>query len=606
VTKIINKIKEMGGLDLRSIALFRMAVAVCLIGDFWMRASDLVAHYTDSGVLTRSFFLEGYLNDWNFSLHFLSGRWQIQAILFGLSFVFALMLLVGYRTRLAVFFSWLLLVSVQIRNPLVLQGGDVLFRMVLFWSLFLPLGACYSVDSAMASNQPSEKKLTFSMATVAFILQVAFMYWFTAANKLSGESKAYWWDEGTAASIALGADQFARPFGHYLVGFPEVLKLITYSTILLQIFGPFLFFMPFRTALFRFLGVLAFLAFHMSIALCMLIGPFTWISCISLFPMLPGLFWDRMESLAGFGRRKSLVVYYDKECDVCLKMTKLLRVFCFLPKESIRSVSEEASRISTEGHSEKSWSVVDASGVAWRKFDAVIVLLKHSVLFYPIALLFSCAPLRKVGEFICSIAGRHHSFVSKAASNVSIRPVKTQLSLFGNVAAAVVLIYVLSWNLGGLNPKLGVPAKWQGVGYALGLDQIWSMFAPPGTDDGWYVIPGKLRDGTEVDLFKAGAPVEFSKPKYIYRTYKNPRWNKYLYNIRTKFFLTAGEYYARYLCTDWNAHHPPDQWLDELKILFLRSAKTPLMTPVVRKSLIWRYYCFEVPNPLPPLDPEYT
>jgi hypothetical protein len=35
----------------------------------------------------------------------------------------------------------LLLVSLQARNPVVVAGGDVLFRWTLFWGLFFPLGA---------------------------------------------------------------------------------------------------------------------------------------------------------------------------------------------------------------------------------------------------------------------------------------------------------------------------------------------------------------------------------------------------------------------------------------------------------------------------------
>ena len=32
------------------------------------------------------------------------------------------------------------------RNPIILHGGDIVLRMMLFWSLFLPLGARWSAD----------------------------------------------------------------------------------------------------------------------------------------------------------------------------------------------------------------------------------------------------------------------------------------------------------------------------------------------------------------------------------------------------------------------------------------------------------------------------
>ena len=60
------------------------------------------------------------------------------ALLFLVAAAGAGALLLSYRTRLATLLSWVLLVSVQNRNPLLGQGGDDLLRMLLFWGLFLP------------------------------------------------------------------------------------------------------------------------------------------------------------------------------------------------------------------------------------------------------------------------------------------------------------------------------------------------------------------------------------------------------------------------------------------------------------------------------------
>ena len=48
----------------------------------------------------------------------------------------ALALLVGYRTRIATIFSWVLLISLQARNVFITQGGDALTVVLLFWGLF--------------------------------------------------------------------------------------------------------------------------------------------------------------------------------------------------------------------------------------------------------------------------------------------------------------------------------------------------------------------------------------------------------------------------------------------------------------------------------------
>jgi hypothetical protein len=57
-------------------------------------------------------------------------------------------MLVGYYTKTASFLTWILTLSLHNRNYLVLHGGDVLQRVILFYALFLPLGDCYSIDNA--------------------------------------------------------------------------------------------------------------------------------------------------------------------------------------------------------------------------------------------------------------------------------------------------------------------------------------------------------------------------------------------------------------------------------------------------------------------------
>ena len=68
------------------------------------------------------------------------GSAAFETIPFLVAGLFAGLLLVGYRTGLATCVSWFMLLSVQARNPIILQGGDVLLRLLLFWGIFLPLG----------------------------------------------------------------------------------------------------------------------------------------------------------------------------------------------------------------------------------------------------------------------------------------------------------------------------------------------------------------------------------------------------------------------------------------------------------------------------------
>ena len=101
---------------------------------------------------------------------------------------------------------------------------------------------------------------------------------------------------------------------------------------------------------------------------------------------------------------------------------------------------------------------------------------------------------------------------------------------------AFFIFYILCWNLTTATsftlPERTVPRTF------LGLDQYWGMFAPsPSREDGWYVIPGELRDGQKVDLMPITRddytmhPISYEKPQDIPATYKNEHWRKYLENI---------------------------------------------------------------------------
>jgi hypothetical protein len=280
---------EWFGLDLRSLAVYRIGLGLLLLADLIGRAGDLTAHYTDQGVLPRSAITGGHY----ISLHLLDGTADFQGALFVLAGLCALALLVGWWTRLATGASWFLLMSLHARNPVILQGGDALLRLLLFWGLFLPLGARWSLDAWRKGGEPAGGR-EVSAGSAALILQICFVYWFSAALK----TDPAWRSEGTAVYYALSLDQFATPLGRYLLGFPELLRWLTFATLGLEAVGPALLFVPFYTARFRLAVVGSFLLFHLvGLRLCMELGPFPWVCAVAWLALLPGLFWDRVAGL---------------------------------------------------------------------------------------------------------------------------------------------------------------------------------------------------------------------------------------------------------------------------------------------------------------------
>ena len=290
---LYRTVERLFGIDLRALAAFRVVIGLIVLVDLVIRATALGAHYTDSGVLPRAFYFAYYPDSWALSLHLLSGSLWWQAALFVVAAIVALAFIVGYHTRVATFALWLLTLSLHTRNPLVLNGGDWLLLNLLLWSLFLPLGSRWSLDSVGGRHQ-AEAGYHVSMATLGIVLQICFVYWFTVMFK----SEKVWLEEGTALHLALNLDYLTRPFGQWLLGLPDgVLHLLSRGTYYLELYGPVVAFIPIWIGFWRTLVGLCFIAFHAGLALTLTIGPFPFICMAAWLLVLPSAFWDRLSRL---------------------------------------------------------------------------------------------------------------------------------------------------------------------------------------------------------------------------------------------------------------------------------------------------------------------
>src|SRR4030095_15198657 len=99
-----------------------------------------------------------------------SGSSGYQVMLLGIAIVLATALLAGFETRLATIGSWLMLVSIHHRVPPILSGAEILLRMLLFWSMFLPLQQMWSLDrrreKRRSGNLPEGRVLSVASAAI--------------------------------------------------------------------------------------------------------------------------------------------------------------------------------------------------------------------------------------------------------------------------------------------------------------------------------------------------------------------------------------------------------------------------------------------------------
>lgn len=293
-------LKKIFTVDLRALAFMRIWIAGIILTDLAIRATDLEAHYANMGVLPLHVMFGHAWNPYFFSLHALSGLWQVQALLFALAGVFAFCLLIGYHTRLATVVSWLLMVSLQNRNTLISQGGDDLLRMLLFWAIFMPWGKFYSFDAIRRKEVIVQPPWYVSAATAAYILQICLMYICTALLKNAPE----WRTEGTALYYALSLDQVLMPMGKLIYPYPELLRYLTHITFYTELFIPLLLFIPIYTAFFRFLFISVLASFHVGISLTLFVGLFYLINFASLAGLIPtkGMDWIDRKVVPTFTR----------------------------------------------------------------------------------------------------------------------------------------------------------------------------------------------------------------------------------------------------------------------------------------------------------------
>ncbi len=536
--KWYSTLKETFAVDLRSLAVLRISLATMILVDLAIRAVDVREHYSDAGVLPRSYQeIQGFARfPGRFSFHMMSGDASTQAWLLALAALFSVGLLVGYRTRLSCLGSFLLMVSVQNRNMEIETGADYLIRLVCFWCLFLPLGARFSLDRRFG-RVPVLSKYTrttqqyVSAASVALILQMSLLYFFSALHK----SHPIWRTKHTAIHYALHIDAYDTSLGEFLRQFRPLTMVLTRLTLSFEFIAPWFIFgagtlalIPFLREMrdyqgpFRSFATLAFILFHLGLGATISLGTFAWFAAAIWVGMFPGFTW---ESLAAFREGKT-----KKPAFVARARAQLEPVF---------------SRV-------QGW-VQAVEGNAKRRRP-----------------LFA-APARRLGSWIEEL------FV------------------------VLCLVIVGLWNMNTLESRPWgsllrggsfLPDTMPLVN-AVRLDQHWGLFAPyPRTSDGYYVVLGTRADGSEIDYLKDDLKLTWEKPDDVSGSYKTFRWRKYFRDLRRGSKRSHLAFYSDFVCRDWNQSHAGQERLTTVDIYFMRrTTREKGGYEPTKKERLWRYSC---------------
>ena len=568
---ILRSLKKNFSLDSRSLALFRVAAALILLVDFlFTRLPYFRLFYTNKGLLPirdllrkNSFWAE------TSSLNFVSSSEFYQLALAALALICFAALLIGYKSKWALLLSWILLASFQSRNFLILNSGDTLLGLLMFWALCLPLGKHFSFESAL-SGKTQKPFSVFSFNSVFFIFQILLVYVFTYIMKTDPV-----WKNGQAVYYALSLDNFRTSYGDILFSYPQlmrVLSLITYYVV--ENLTPFLFLFFGFFWRFRVFLILMLCVFHLSLGLFLHLGLFSWICIAGWLAFLPPEFWERIKVV--LPPAEKLSVYYDGDCVFCHKAVLLLKTFLILPHVFFSPAKENKTALE-QMQKQNSWLAFD--GKNWHgRFKAFVVLLSYSPLFFYLAPLLKMRAFSFVGDLCyAKIAGQRKRLKPflPAFQEKTKAPSKKALLLL-SVFFLFSFLYVMMWNIRATNFKYYskyMPQKLNGFAAFFHLQQHWNMFAPKPLDTtGWVMLSALVKDtGQKIDLWQNGRPLTNKKPVNYDSSFPVFRFRKMLENLVGP-HKNHSRSYLLYLCNKWNVDKP---FIKKIELIYMKQKIPP-------------------------------
>lgn len=364
VFKIMLNWLKILNLEIQSLATLRIGVAlVALLSIF--PTQNIISGIDSSSAIVQSEFLQ--------PLHFFDALANqsspLVSYLLIISLVFAsVVLLLGYKSRLATILSFCLCSIAYVWGIGQFPSTGQVLIPTLLWSMFLPLGAAYSLDNAMNLAKPIANSF-LSSATVALIIQQCFNYWMPESPFVFGVANFDWQSASSAGLFTL------------------IFKL-----------GPILLFIPFQNVCCRLIAIIGFSTLHLvatlffgQSALVLLLAVVTWCA------FLPRTIWKRLEQFIDSPQKRGLIIYYDADCGFCKKVVHVLRTLLILPGTPLITAQSDAS-ICEDMQTYNSWVVVDWQKNRHFKFEAIAYICSLSPIFYIITPILKSSPIMALGN----------------------------------------------------------------------------------------------------------------------------------------------------------------------------------------------------------------
>ena len=304
-------------IDPRTAAVYRIALAALLIADTIRHWNEVRMLYTRSGVLSNDYHLYRPTSGYEFSFFHAFSTLEEVHVCFALGLLCHIAMLVGYRSRLFAFLSFVFVTSMDSRVPFVENGGYIVVNLACFWAAFLPIGTRFGLDAwrkswrarretsvaelSDRSDYTGERKPVVSLIGLIVIVNLTLVYFWNVENKGGAI-----WRWGHTVHYVLYINRMITGLAAWSRILPETfLRVVDWCVLVVEAHIAVFIASPFARRYTRPLAMLLMFGMHTTFGLMMRLGPFSWflIACSTLL-LTPIQF----ESIERFYLRRSGVV----------------------------------------------------------------------------------------------------------------------------------------------------------------------------------------------------------------------------------------------------------------------------------------------------------
>ena len=225
-------------IDLFSVALFRIAFAVVIFIQYALRQPNVLEYYSDRGVVPLAESTE-LLSEIFRPVFFWFPASDVNIIALHAGFLFLILLLgLGFYSRIVAALALMIQVVFLYRNFSVAYGADIITCYWLLYLCFIESDRELSLRKKLRLPRFAPKFADLSLSTMGVRLiqiQLCIIYGYTGLEKLKG---TVWW-EGTAIWSVMSNQQLSTLDLSFLQNFPLLVVLLTYSTLIFEIYFPF-------------------------------------------------------------------------------------------------------------------------------------------------------------------------------------------------------------------------------------------------------------------------------------------------------------------------------------------------------------------------------